>query len=318
MKQYVLLTVFALVPVFPVAGQTALLRGDVVVSADEDVLDDNGFPIAVRSNLRVYGRDGVYKRELVGPEDVFGEPLVLGGVVFFGSRSAIERVAADGTPLPPFTTNAVNVNYLASGPAGGILAVNNSGEIYRFAADGTLVSFRDFTHEFPAFGGLDLARDGCTVFYGLSGALLRWNVCTATDPILLNSSLGGASYALRILPDGSILQVVLTDAGSVFHLDREGNVLREYSIPSPHAVALDIDGTSFWTNAGNLLVRIDIATGAVLSETFTPYQIYGISVVGEPRAALAATQPIPALSPLGLAALAVAIAVVAALTLRAN
>jgi hypothetical protein len=316
MKRYLLLALSVLLaPAASMVGQSSLVRGDVVVSAY-----DEG-PVSLFSNLRVYGRDGSYKRELVGPDGRFyGEPLVRDGIVYFGAHTpdAIERVASDGTPLPPFTTDVVNVNYVAPGPAGGLLAVNNSGEIYRFAADGTLVSFRDFTREFPAFGGLDLARDGCTVFYGLAGALARWNACVETDAVLLNSSLGGASYALRILPDGSILQVVLTDAGSVFHLDRDGNVIREYFIPSPHGLALDIDGTSFWTNVGNLLVRIDIATGAVLSETFTPYQIYGISVVGEPRAALAATQSIPALSPLGLAALAVAIAFLAAVALRVN
>ncbi len=302
----------------PIAGQSSFTRGDVVVSAYEHILDDTGFPVSLESNLRVYGRNGVLKRELVAADGrFFGEPLVRDGIVFFGSRlpQAIERVDADGTPLAPFTTAVVDVNYLSPGPAGGIVAVNNSGEIYHFDVGGTLIRFRDFAEEFPALGGIDLARDGCTVFYGLGGALVRWNVCTDPPAVVVNSSLGGASYGLRILPDGTFLAVVVTDVGSVFHLNREGHVIREYPIPSPHAVALDIDGTSFWTNAGNLLLRVDIATGAVLSETFTPFQIYGISVVGERRAALAATQAIPAVSPLGLAALAVAIAILAAATL---
>jgi len=316
MQRSISLVLFAVVGfALPMAGQPSLTRGDVVVSAYED---DS---VALRSNLRVYGRDGVYKRELVANDGrFFGEPLVRDGIVSFGSRppDAIGRVAADGTPLAPFTTDVVDVNYLSPGPAGGLLAVNNSGEIYYFDAGGALVRFRDFTEELPAFGGIDLARDGCTVFYGLAGALVRWNVCTDPEAVVLSSSLGGASYGLRILPDGTFLAVVLTDIGSVFHLSREGAVIREYPIPSPHAIALDIDGTSFWTNAGNLLLRVDIATGAVLSETLTPFQIYGISVAGEPRAALAATESIPALSHLGLAALALATAIAAAITLRTS
>jgi hypothetical protein len=302
-----------LVLALPMAGQSSLLKGDVVVSAYEDDI------VALRSNLRVFGRNGVFKRELVSPDGrFFGEPLVRDGIVYFGAHTpdAIERVAADGTPLAPFTTDVANVNYLSPGPAGGILAVNNSGEIYEFAADGTLTAFRNFLQDFPADGGIDLARDGCTVVYETFGTLVRWNACVESEPVLIGPRHGSGSYSLRILPDGTLLAALVTDLGSVLHLDTQGNVIREYPIPSPHAVALDIDGTSFWTNAGNLLLRVDIATGAVLSETFTPYQIYGISVVGEPRAALAATQSIPTVSPLGLAALALAIAIIAAITLQ--
>ena len=153
---------------FPMEGQTSFQRGDVVVSAYEDVLGDDGTPISVQSNLRVYGNDGAYKRELVSPDGVYGEPFVLRRIVFFGSREAIERVATDGTRLEPFTTNVANVNYLSPGPTGGILAVNNSGEIYQFAADGTLIRFRDSMQNLPAFGGIDLASDGCTAYYGLA------------------------------------------------------------------------------------------------------------------------------------------------------
>ena len=314
MKRSITFAVFSVLAlVFPMAGQTSLVRGDVVVSAYDES------PASLFSNLRVYGRDGVFKRELVGPDGrFFGEPLVRDGIVYFGAHipNAIERVAADGTRLAPLTTEVANVNYLSPGPSGGILALNNSGEIYLFAPDGTLLHFRDSTNLPNAEGGAALGRDGCTVFYAAAAALVRWNACTDSVAEFFTPRFGSTSYALRVLNDGSFLVALLSDRGSVLHLDPVGSVIHEYPIPSPHAVALDIDGTSFWTNAGNLLLRIDIATGAVLSETFTPYQIYGISVAGEPRAGLAATQSVPAVSPLGLIGLALAIAILAAVALR--
>jgi hypothetical protein len=84
-----------------------------------------------------------------------------------------------------------------------------------------------------------------------------------------------------VLRDGTFLVAVV--GRGVLHVGAAGAVIREYPVPGAYAVALDIDGTSFWTNAGNYLLRIDIATGDVLSETFTEFQIQGLSVVGEPR-----------------------------------
>jgi hypothetical protein len=274
------------------AAQGALTRGDVVVSAYEDRVDENGDPIGLESNLSVYRRDGTLKAQLVDPEGrFFGEPLVYDGLVFFGARApdAIERVRDDGTRLSPFTTDVVNINYLSPGPAGGLLAVNGSGEIYVFAPDGALTRFRNAAQDLPAYGGIDLGSDQCTAFYTTQGALVRWNACVGSEPELLGN-LGGASFGFRVRRDGTFLvAIVRPEGGVVIHASSDGNVIREYPIQSPQAIALDIDGTSFWTNAGNVLLRVDIASGAVLSETVLPYAIYGISVVGEPRAGAAAT-----------------------------
>lgn len=102
----------------------------------------------------------------------------------------------------------------------------------------------------------------------------------------------------------------IDDAGNVYYNVIQFDVGAPWSRDILAAWLVKIDA------AGNLLLRVDIATGAVLSQTFTPYQIYGISVAGEPRAGLAATQSIPAASPLVLLGLAVAIAIVAATRLR--
>lgn len=297
------------------AGQSHFARGEVVVTGYREELD------SVISNLRVHRPDGSFARELAtSTTRLFREPLVLNDTVVVPMRTpeAIERFAADGTQLTPFTTAVAGVNYLSPGRSGGIIAANVSGEIYVFAADGTLTAFRDFTTDPLAYGGIDLANDRCTLFFGGSGAIARWDTCMNTPAVFLEPGLDGALNALRILPDGTFLVAVIHGGWRVLHVASDGStIIRTYPIPG-NALALDVDGTSFWTNAGNFLLKVDIATGAILSETFTDFLIEGISVVCEPRAALAAGAGanIPTLSPPLLAALTLTVAAIAMLRLR--
>lgn len=297
------------------AGQGHFARGEVVVTGYREELD------SVISNLRVHRPDGSFARELAtSTTRLFREPLVLNDTVFVPMRTpeAIERFAADGTQLTPFTTEVAGVNYLSPGRNSGIIAANVSGEIYVFAADGTLISFRDFTNSPRAFGGVDLASDRCTLFFGGSGAIARWDTCMNAPAVFLEPGLDGDLNALRILPDGTFLVAVIHDSWRILHVASDGStIIRTYPIPG-NALALDIDGTSFWTNAGNFLLKVDIATGTILSETFTDFLIEGISVVGEPRAALAAgaAANVPTISPPVVVCLLLTVAAIAVLRLR--
>lgn len=307
-----------------VAAQGRFARGEVIVAGSRDlVVDEFGNTIEYIANLRVHRSDGSFARELATTTSrLFTEPLVLNQTVFVGMRTpeGIERFTADGTQLTPFATDVASVNWLSPRPGGGIIAANGSGEIYVFSANGTLTAFRDFTQSPKAFGGIDLARDGCTVFFAGSGAIARWNTCANTPAVFLEPGLDGALTALRILPDGTFLVAVIrSEGGRVLRVASDGStIIRTYPIPG-NALALDVDGTSFWTNAGNFLLKVDIATGAILSETFTDFLIEGISVVGEPRASLAASAAadVPTISPPVLVGLMLTVAAIAVLRLRA-
>jgi hypothetical protein len=282
---------------FPATAQS-LERGDIVLTGLHfDPVED--FPI---TNVRVHGRDGVFKRELISVDRRLSEPLYRDGIIYVGSRSPdrIERVDSSGALLSPLTTQATGVNYLSPGPAGGFLATNGSGEIYQIGSNGMLRYKRDFTAATPASGGIEMARSQCTAYYGASGGLARWDVCLHSEPERFGPKLATAYLALRLLPDGTFLVATVglqpNFDNKIIHVDEAGVLIRTYPIPG-NALALDIDGTSFWTNAGNNLFRLDIATGQILSVTVTDSIIQGLSVVGEPRAGLAASGAnVPALS----------------------
>jgi outer membrane protein assembly factor BamB len=242
----------------------------------------------------------------------FSDTFARDGIVYVGTREphAISRLDLFGNVLTPFTTNIVNVGYLAPGPGGGLLAVNGSGELYQFAADGTRVRYRDISMSPPGEGGIELSGDGCTAIYTIMGTLVRWNTCTNDDPAVFGPSHGTFSGGLRLLPDGTYLLALFNQR--IVHLTSESTVIRTYNIPAS-AIALDPDGTSFWADAQGSLLRIDIATGTVRSQTFTGAPIFYLSVVGEPRTGLPAhgAEAIPILTHTMLALLVIAIAIVA-------
>jgi len=306
-------------------------RGEVLVFGERQSGTENDGNTLYVSSIRVHGRDGVLKRELISAPDPlhYSEPLYRDGLVYAYRNICcpyhIERIDVNGGLLTPFAT-AVNVGWLSPGPAGGLLAVNGSREIYQFAADGTLLTFRDLDQRPSGGGGIDLASDQCTVYWTAGGSLVRWETCRNKQPEIFGPHLAASSRAFRILPDGTFLESVIslfpgTGNNTVIHVDRDGNLIRSYNIPG-FALALDIDGTSFWTNVGPTLVRVNIATGAVISVTHTDSVIYGLGVVGEPRAgfahALVGNADIPTASSALILVLIVSLTAAAVLRLRAS
>jgi outer membrane protein assembly factor BamB len=304
----------------PLAAQ-GFQYGDVIVVGDREGIDQFGTQIFLDADIRIHGRDGAFKRELFRATRFLTEPFYRDGIVYVGARSpdAIERIDAAGNRLTPFSTQVDAINFLSPGPGGGLLATNGSGEIYQFAADGTLVRFRDFMQQPQAYGGIGLAADQCTAYYATSGSMARWDMCLSGNADFWGPNLAVASNALRILTDGSFLVSVFglfPNLGNrIIHVDSNGNLIRSYAIGG-HSLALDIDGKTFWTDAGNNLLRVDIETGAILSATQTDSTIFGLSVVGEPRAGLAGAASIPSLSTSALLVLALSLGALGLIRLR--
>ncbi len=99
---------------------------------------------------------------------------------------------------------------------------------------------------------LDLAPDGCTLFYtSVSADVKRFDVCTNTQlPVFNSGPLPGAfTHEVRVLPDGGVL---VANANVITRLNQFGAVTQTYEVLGEAALwaGLDLvgDGT-FW--AGN-------------------------------------------------------------------
>lgn len=119
---------------------------------------------------------------------------------------------------------------------------------------------------------MDLAADGCTMFYTSMGAhVKRYDVCTATQLPDFNAEAlpGGETHDVRVLPDGG----VLVSSGQVIARLNSGGVLTQtYSVP-PDEPALWVgfdftdDGAAFWVGNyhNSKLHKFNLATGAHLA-----------------------------------------------------
>lgn len=267
-------------------AQPTLQHGDVLVTSSRHVGERNGEPLFV-GTLVVFGSDGLLKGELTSfSAPPLSDRLVRDTTIYVATPypAAIQRFDFSGQPLVPFAP-ADNVNSLGPGPGGGLLATNGSCSLYQFAADGSLVTFRDSAETLPSCGGVELERDGCTVYFVVSRRIARWNACLNGPAEQITTEAPHPLDTLRLLSDGTFLVSAASD-DPILHLDREGNIIRNYGIRG-RGLALDTDGTSFWTNEFGWISRVDINSGTALSRTYHG-MTWGLAVVGEPRAGLPA------------------------------
>ncbi len=179
------------------------------------------------------------------------------------------------------------------------IVFDKTGNFYVGGAGGNII--REFNpsgtllHTFTVAVGprgtdwIDLAADQHTLFYTSEGGSVRRFDTTANTQLTdFTNSLGGTSYATRLLSDGGAL---VAHTSNVLRLDSSGNVIHTYTIPGSttlFALNLDPDGTSFWT--GNIdgtgtVFHIRISDGAVLGQfnTVAPggNDLAGLSIFGE-------------------------------------
>jgi hypothetical protein len=195
---------------------------------------------------------------------------------------------------------------------GNFAKTDSSGNLIRLY----LLPHDDFATELDAF---DIASDQCTVVYPNARQVLQYDICgDHALPQLVSFPSGPRLGWLRILPDGRIL-VIRGD--TILLLAGDGTTIKSYQVPSVIGwshLAIDIDRQSFWATSGTRAYKIDIPSGSVLlSFSSSDYGFNAITVVGEPRAAVAPST-IPTLSTVSLLAVGFSLAAIALARLQSG
>ena len=132
---------------------------------------------------------------------------------------------------------------------------------------------------------IDLAADGCTMFYTSWGFhVKRFDVCAGAQRPDFNAAPlpSGNTMDLRVLPDGGVL---VASGDVIVRLDASGAPVQTYAVTGSTfwtGLALVGDGT-FWAGSydSSAVYRFDVATGNVLSgfNAGTPgHTVVGIAV----------------------------------------
>ena len=246
-------------------------RGDVFVSLE---------PGPVQWRLP----DGTLRATLVSLVGGYGE-----GMAFDAPGNLyVARWRADPLGLTGNTVERYNTLGLPTGASGRgydcdphTLAFDASGTAYvgQAGCRGGILKFLPgqlSPIELPAAGEnqgvfwMDLAGDGCTLFYTSMGPnVKRFDGCAGLQlpDFNLEPLPGGLTHDLRVMPDGGVL---VSSGAVIARLDASGALVETYQGPPENTLwaGLDLagDGT-FW--AGNYyssnVYRFDLATGAVIA-----------------------------------------------------
>jgi DNA-binding beta-propeller fold protein YncE len=145
-----------------------------------------------------------------------------------------------------------------------------TGDILKFDAAGNLVASFDALTTNRGTDHIDLASDGCTMFYSSRDKnIYRFNVCTNTQllPFNIQPLPGDTAYHVRVLPDGGVL---VADSAVIVRLDAAGNQIQTYVVSGETnywgGVDYGGDGTFWATNAWtDKAYKFDLQSGAVLA-----------------------------------------------------
>ena len=250
------------------------------------------------------GPDGTLKAELTGtvPGHTEGIRFDAAGNLY-ATRWCVDAGCTTGNTVEKFNVHGVSEGSVGSGyncnpgsitfDAAGNMYVGQadcSGQILKIAAGRPSVAYQVAAERRGSLW-VDLASDGCTIFYtSLGPNVKRFDVCTTTQlpDFNLAPMPGGETHALHVLPDGG----VLVSTGQVIsRLDAAGALVQTYSVSgeSQYWTGVDLvgDGTFWAVNyyASNVY-KFDLATGAVLASfnTGPPVQTVDVRVSpGAPR-----------------------------------
>ena len=155
------------------------------------------------------------------------------------------------------------------------------GDLRKFSPTGTLLAIDAPAAPSQGVGWIDLAADGCTLYYTSGTAsILRYNVCTATQLADFADNIPTACNALRIRPSGEVLAACGAD---VDRFSSSGTLIQSY-YASAVDLDLDVDGTSFWVtdNLTGDLDKVDIETGRILLSLQTGVALNSVAIVPGP------------------------------------
>ncbi len=217
----------------------------------------------------------------------------------FDPTGTILRLFGSGYNLDPQSVTFDAAGNVYTGQADG------THQILEFTTTGAPLATFSPAVENRGVDWIDLAADQCTMFYTSEGVnIFRYNICSNSQESNFNLAPlpNSAAFALRIRPNG---EVVVADTAEVTRLDAGGNQIQHYlastiepSNPAPalSALALDPDGTSFWTSDQNsgVVFKVDIASGAILQSWSASgvagfHDVEGLCVKGE----IVVSQPTP-------------------------
>src|SRR5688572_14563436 len=117
---------------------------------------------------------------------------------------------------------------------------------------------------------IDLAPDGCTMFYTSYGAnVKRFDVCAGVQLPDFNLAPvpGGVAHDVRVLPDGG---VIVATGSVISRLDQTGALSRTYSVAGEPAYWAGVDLTgdgAFWAAnyESSRVHKFDLGTGRLLA-----------------------------------------------------
>ena len=168
-------------------------------------------------------------------------------------------------------------------------------DIHKYDPAGNLLQTFDVAIERRGSDWMDLAVDQQTLFYTSEGSLImRFDVLNNVQMANF-ASIGGISYALRLLPPGDGSGgLLVANTNDIKRLDGGGNVVQTYDATGQNswfALNLDPDGSSFWSAdfGTSNFYKFDIQSGAILMGPINTgtgsNTVFGICVMGEITAA---------------------------------
>ncbi|MBI4169199.1 MAG: hypothetical protein HY510_04600 [Acidobacteria bacterium] len=194
--------------------------------------------------------------------------------------NAVERFSPQGISLGRFGSGYDCNPYAFAFDRPGNVYVGQAdctGDIRQLDLSGAFRTAYDVAAENRGSARIDLAADGCTLFYTSQGPnVKRYDLCSRRQLPDFNVAPvpGGYTGSLRILPDGGL---IVATASDVTRLDSAGRAVRTYDLADEPDlwIGLDLagDGTFWAANYGSSDVcRFDLSTGALLGRfnTGTP------------------------------------------------